>query len=369
MTDVTAVRVRVVPVGLAPRPTVPGEQLSVVLESAPATIDAAIDLALELARRPASIGDRWEALATIAAVDLGFVRAVEPHLDARGILDEWSAASATDAPVDDRSWGVFAAEGGDDPLTAYAVDGGWRLSGTKPWCSLAGRLDAALVTARLDAPAGEPVERRLFSVSLRDAGVEVIDGAWKSRGLVEIPSGPVRFTGVPAETVGDPGWYLTRPGFAIGGIGVAACWYGGAVGIARTVFATLASRSPNAHAIAHLGAIDELLQGARRALAEAAELVSRGDANGDAGKLLAHRVRATVARACDEIIERSGRALGPAPLALDAAHAKRVADLSLYVRQYHSERDQEALGRSLLDSPSGDVSWIGSTTTPGRAEA
>jgi len=47
---------------------------------------------------------------------------------------------------------------------------------------------------------------------------------------------------------------------------------------------------------------------------------------------------------------RAGRALGPAPLALDAAHAKRVADLSLYVRQYHSERDQESLGHALLEA-------------------
>ena len=66
--------------------------------------------------------------------------------------------------------------------------------------------------------------------------------------------------------------------------------------------------------------------------------------------MLAKRVRATVARACEEIVSRAGHALGPAPLALDAAHAKRVADLQLYVRQHHAERDQESLGEALARS-------------------
>jgi hypothetical protein len=59
-------------------------------------------------------------------------------------------------------------------------------------------------------------------------------------------------------------------------------------------------------------------------------------------------VRGTVARAVEEIVVRTGHALGPAPLALDAAHAKRVADLTLYVRQHHAERDQASLGSALV---------------------
>ena len=348
MTDVATVRDSAAPVTLAFGPTVPGAQVSLVLSAPLESLTDALDLALTLADQPSDLVDRWEALATLAAVDLGYVRAVEPHLDARGILDELAAASGENRRIDG-TWGVFAAEGGNDPLTARPVDGGWQLSGTKPWCSLAGSglLDSALITATIDGTSGE---RRLFEVSLRHAGVSAIDGAWVARGLTEIPSGPVRFDAVPAFPVGEPGWYLTRPGFAIGGIGVAACWYGGAVGIARTVFASLTTKTPSAHALAHLGAIDELLQDARRALAEAAAIVANGDATGAEGKLLAHRVRATVARTCDEIIVRAGRALGPAPLALDASHAKRVADLSLYVRQYHSERDQESLGHALLEA-------------------
>ena len=52
-----------------------------------------------------------------------------------------------------------------------------------------------------------------------------------------------------------------------------------------------------------------------------------------------------VETAVDETINRTGRALGPAPLCQDAQHARRVADLTIYVRQSHAERDLERLGR------------------------
>jgi hypothetical protein len=41
---------------------------------------------------------------------------------------------------------------------------------------------------------------------------------------------------------------------------------------------------------------------------------------------------------------RTDRALGPGPLCLDEQHARAVADLTVYVRQSHAERDLAALG-------------------------
>lgn len=346
-------------VSLSPDATTPGplaaEALAAVALRSPTqdTVDDALALAVSLGRhRPVpgtgSTRDLWEALATIAAHDLGAVRAVEPHLDAVAILTQAGLTQAVlaQAEAPDGAWGVFAAEGGGDPLTATHHDGSVQLTGTKPWCSLAGRLNHALVTALSpDGASG------LYSVSLAHPGVAVVPDTWVARGLREIPSGPVRFSRVPAEKVGEPGWYLERPGFAWGGIGVAACWYGGAVGIARTVFdATATRRDP--FLLAHLGVIDELLQSSRRALLEATQLVD--SAEPPDGRILARRVRLTVARACEEILDRAGHALGPAPLALDADHAKRVADLQLYVRQHHAERDQASLGEALAG---GDRPW------------
>ena len=336
-----------VPVSLVPNPQPAGPLTGLAAELAPGTVAEALDAALRLgavAPSPASgfTADLWSALATLAAHDLGAARAVEPHLDALAILQQAGETDrADDAAPATRTWGVFAAEGGDDPLTATRAGDGWTLTGTKPWCSLADRLDRALVSAHT----GDG-DRGLFAVDLAGDGVSPDGDTWHARGLAEIPSGPVRFAAAPATAVGEPGWYLARPGFAWGGIGVAACWFGGAVGIGRTVFA--AARDDKPFSLMHLGAIDELLESSRRALAEAAAIVDGGEPAD--GGVLASRVRATVARACEEILDRAAHALGPAPLALDAAHAKRVADLQLYVRQHHAERDQHALGRSLLAS-------------------
>ena len=296
----------------------------------------------------------WETLATVAAVDLGAVRVIEPHLDALAILDQAAPAEHPDSTGStETTWGVFAAEGGPRPRGSSQAGDRWRLSGVKPWCSLAGTLDAALISATTDTG-----QRRLFSVDLHDPGVHVEPAAWVARGLSEIPSGPVFFEAVAAIPVGDAGWYLDRPGFSWGGIGVAACWYGGAVGLARTLHTALRSQAAgnpagaDRLALMHLGAIDALLHGCRLALSDAAAQVDAGTAEGAGGKIMAKRVRDIVARTCEETISRVGHALGPAPLALDAAHSKRVADLQLYVRQHHAERDEASLGDTLAQQES-----------------
>jgi hypothetical protein len=45
------------------------------------------------------------------------------------------------------------------------------------------------------------------------------------------------------------------------------------------------------------------------------------------------------------VLDRTGRALGAGPLSRDEAHGRRVADLTVYLRQHHAERDLAALGR------------------------
>ncbi|GAB3599870.1 hypothetical protein GCM10027446_32270 [Angustibacter peucedani] len=70
-------------------------------------------------------------------------------------------------------------------------------------------------------------------------------------------------------------------------------------------------------------------------------------ADGDAGALLANQVRSTVAATAEQVLQRVGHALGPAPLALDDVHARRVADLTVYLRQHHAERDVAAIGRAV----------------------
>ncbi|MEW1953454.1 acyl-CoA dehydrogenase [Terrabacter sp. NPDC080008] len=293
----------------------------------------------------------WESLASVASVSLSAARAIEPHLDARAILAQARTAGHLTLGLDeDAVWGVYAAEGPGVRLEAVPAGGAGepsggeavRLHGTKPWCSLAGSLSHALVTA-WDGPS----TRRLYAVALGAAnGVTVHESAWFARGLVDVPSGPVTFDGSLASPVGPAGWYLERPGFAFGGMGVAAIWYGGAVGVARRML--VAGREPDQVALMHVGAVDAALWAARATLADAAQRVDDGRAEGSEGGALALRVRHVVSRAAELVLQRVGHATGPAPLALEDEHAGRVADLQLYLRQEHAERDEAALGRLVL---------------------
>jgi len=311
-----------------------------VARDAAGDVEASLTLALHLVSVARSMGHRtWSslsALATLGSVDLTTARAVEPHWDAVAILGQ----AGTVVP-EGTTWGVYAAAPPGTTLAAVpADDGAWQLSGVKPWCSLADRVSHALVTATVEAqPPG------LFTVALRDGGVSVDPGAWAPHGLREVTTSTVTFTDVPATPVRAPGWYLDRPGFAWGGIGVAAVWFGGAAAVAGALWDAARSRPPDQVALLHLGACDAALHATLLTLRHAARAIDAGRADGEDGRVLAGRVRAQVARCAEEVLTTVGHALGPAPLALDPVHAARVADLTLYLRQHHAERDLAALGR------------------------
>jgi hypothetical protein len=292
----------------------------------------------------------WEALATLGAVDLTVARVVEPHLDACAILAEAGMECPAGA-----TFGVYAAEAPGQRLEARSLQEGVVLDGTKPWCSLADQVSHALVTAWVG-----PDQRGLFLVDLVDRGVRADPDApaWVARGLAAVTSTGLVLERVDAVPVGGPGWYLTRPGFAWGGIGVAAVWFGGAVGVARRVRRGLGARQPDQVGLLHLGELDVALAAGRAALAAAARAVDgAGDGAGEAASRLALQVRSQVAATVETVLRVADHALGPAPLALEEEHARRVEDLRLYVRQHHAERDLAALGRTVLDTDEAAVGW------------
>lgn len=295
---------------------------------------------------------RWSLLAGLAADDLVVARLVEAHADAIAILAEIEGRGV---PTGTR-WGVWAAERPGSVLTAVPVGDGWLLDGVKPWCSGATLLTHALVTAspaRADGGKARPVnERRLFAVALDDQGVRPGPCEWAAAGMRGSDTRAVGFAGVRGRPVGAAGDYLRRPGFWVGGIGVAACWYGGAAAVAEPLRRRVAA-GDDPHAAAHLGGVDVAL-GASRDVVRAAAAAVDAEPGFDHSRL-ARRVRATVAGAAAEVMTRVGRALGPAPLAHDRRHAQRVADLEVYIRQDHAERDLAELGTAVA---AGDPGWL-----------
>lgn len=316
---------------------------------------ATIDWAVESGRRTPLPGTgrthgAWEVLASAAALDVTAARVLEPHLDALAILAQ---ARVEGLPVDaslaavgadaDSSWGVFAAEG--TRLKARRSGDGWVLDGRKQWCSLAGMLTHALVTAWTG-----PDTRRLFAVSLRNEAVTCHRGPWAARGLDKVVSAPVDFAGVPAGPIGEDDWYFARSGFAWGGMGVAAVWWGATAPLVRAIVARAGRQDADQLAAMHAGEADAAFWTVRALLTEAAMLVDGGITGRDLA-ITAERVRSVTATHAERILTLADHALGPAPLTIDERHARRVADLRMYLRQHHAERDFARLGRMLAAAP------------------
>lgn len=300
--------------------------------------------------------ERWRALAEIAYEDTVLGRLAEAHADAVAIMAELGGGGVdADCPAapSGEIWGVWAAEPPSPVLRARTMSDGWVLDGRKLWCSGASMCTHALVTAVADG------QRALFAVPLDRAVAQPVPETWRAVGMSESDSGAVDFDNAAARMVGAPGEYLSRPGFWHGAIGVAACWYGSACAVAEALHRHAAAGRADDHALAHLGAVTSALSAARTSLSAAAHAIDADprDTAGD-GRVRARTVRAVVEQAATETLDRVGRALGAGPLCGDSAHARRVADLTVYLRQSHAERDLAALGR---DQAEKEFSWL-----PGR---
>jgi len=280
--------------------------------------------------------ERWQRLSAWGAQDQVLGRLAEGHTDAVAVL-----AEAGRPPPKDRLLGVWASANEGTGLRSQRVDGGWVLGGTLRFASGSRVLDGALVTA--ETPSG----RILALVEVADLDPQ--PGTWQAVGMADSDSLDVHVEELRVaddDVVGPPGFYVDRPGLAIGGIGVAAVWCGGAAGVLDRVVHMLAGRSPGPHVRAHVGACWSAVRRGHTLLDAAADAVD-ADPAGDHRRLALH-VRHEVERVVAEVLERAGRATGATPLCRDADYARLTTDLTVYVRQHHAERDLEGLGDSAL---------------------
>ncbi|MFG2311542.1 acyl-CoA dehydrogenase family protein [Streptomyces sp. NPDC048566] len=279
---------------------------------------------------------RFDVLTRLGRLDLSLARLAEGHLDAAAILHEVEGTR----PGPGERWGVWAARPPSPVTRATRADGQWTLDGAKPYCSGATSCTHALVTA--EAEDGY----RLFAVDLDHPGAEPVDGTWPAIGMAGSDSLEVELRAVPARPVGEANAYLDRPGFQHGGVGVAACWLGGAHAVAAPLYGRGTEGRLDAHAAAHLGSVDMLLHTGDTVLRQAGDDIDAdpSDTRG-AARVRSLRVRALIEKVCSEVLEHVGRATGAGPLCHDEPHARAVADLTVYVRQHHAEAAAAELAR------------------------
>jgi len=178
-----------------------------------------------------SSGARFEALWELGRSDLSHARLGEAHADAVAILAE----AGREPPPEQEGLAVWAAEGPASRVAAELDADTVHLRGVKRWCSGAGIVSHALITAHDGGRA------LLVLVPMGAPGVDVTDDGWAAPAFSATCTRRVEFeVTLPATAVvGPPGFYLDRPGFWYGAIGVAACWGGGAAGLVDAVQAEL----------------------------------------------------------------------------------------------------------------------------------
>jgi alkylation response protein AidB-like acyl-CoA dehydrogenase len=284
---------------------------------------------------------RFEALSRWAATDLSLGRLAEGHVDALAILAEAGMEVADQRAT----YGVWAARSPGGTVARRAPDG-WHLSGRKEFCSGSLHLDRALVTA--DADDGY----RLFDIDVSAQVTSSDPDSWPAVGMADSLSETLSFGGpaVPAtRAVGGPEFYVDRPGFWFGSVGVAACWYGGAVGLVEHAVRALEATSselvlaPLGEAVAHVEAMRAILHDAANEI--------------DADPIDRHKrarrralvVRQAVHRGSSAVLERVVAATGARPLCHDRDQARRAADLVVYLAQHHGLRDAVELARMAVD--------------------
>lgn len=286
--------------------------------------------------------ERWRALARVAGCDLGLAKLYEGHTDALAILAECGAPQH----AHDGIWGMWAAEPPDDRAHIVARHGERvQLQGRKAWCSGALQIDRALLTA------WENDQPQLVAIELSHPSQRIQAEQWQAVGMASTASVTVEFDNSPGLAIGTPGQYLSRPGFWQGGAGIAACWYGAAEALAGYLREHCNKPRPDPHADAHLGAVDAALYGARAALRECAAWIDQHPQ--DDASFEVRRTRAQIEQAVEQVIQHVGRALGATPFCRSSHFARLSADLPVYLRQSHAERDLAELGQQVTSTPTG----------------
>lgn len=341
---------------------------------------------------------RWRMLGLVASDDLALAKLYESHTDARAILSELESvgamrgprvaaapvltevvpaadlqspsmqtgvaaqgaggaiggsasggAAAAAAPVPP-AYAVWAAEAPDARVeAARAADGRVVLTGRKAWCSGASDVQRALLTVWMSDGSGP----WLADVDLRQRGVQRDDSAWAAVGMAATGTASVSFDQVPARLLGREGAYLHRPGFWQGGAGIAACWHGALEALAEALRLATSLRQGEAwHLQLAMGQVDALLSANAALLRECGAWIDRHPtAEARAWTL---RVRTATDETAQQVIRAVTQALGPGPFCRHAHLARLMADLPVFLRQSHGDRDLAALGALSVSADDAD---------------
>jgi alkylation response protein AidB-like acyl-CoA dehydrogenase len=293
--------------------------------------------------REACLGVSWTgpftetvgALAEVARTDLCLARLVEGHVDAHRILAE---AGTVPSPG---VYGVWASRSAGTGARATREKSGWRVTGQVRFASGIDVIDRVLLPGWVD-------ERTHLLFDIPIDAVHPDRSTWHTAAMDASRSFTVAVDATADEPVGEEGFYLERPGFVVGGLGVAAVWAGGARSVTDLVATGLRAFSAGPHQLRRLGRMDQAAWQASVLVEHVAATLDTLDRHGVERSVAA--ARSGVVDACETVLDEAAKIVGPGGLVGSARLPRTLADLQLYIRQHHADHVWEAAGQHTLKS-------------------
>lgn len=281
--------------------------------------------------------DLMPRLAAFGRTDVVAAKLAESHIDAARILGQ------AEAPHHAGLYGVWASRSRASGVSATLTEGAIAMTGTVRFASGAGIIDRVLLPVWLAS--GEHL-----LLDLDPAGWIIDDSQWRTTAMAASRSYAVTVSGSAprGSQVGPPSWYLERPAFEPGGVGVAAVWVGAAARVVDLLDRSRSDARESETAQLRRGQIRRHLATAGATLAVAAtrldDAFSREHPETDDIGGVVTEARAITGASVRAVLALVRDLAGPAGLAFDGELTAAVADLDLYVRQQPGDPDDLRLG-------------------------
>jgi alkylation response protein AidB-like acyl-CoA dehydrogenase len=283
---------------------------------------------LGLGTSAAGADDLFCLLRVIGGGSLALGRLFEAHVNAIKLVATCGTAEQVARVSADALEGHLFALWVTESGPGVWLEGG-RLHGTKTFCSAAGHVARALITAR------RGTDETVMALIEMEPGTRTLPDRIRLQGMRAAVTGAMDLDGLPADIVGAPGDYLRQPAFSAGAWRTSAVTLGGLDALVETVRGELVerNRADSPHQLVRLGELRMAQETAALWVAKAARLAEADD--GDPGEVAAYvnLARVAVERAVLRALETVQRALGLNGFIEGRPAERLMRDLATYLRQ------------------------------------
>jgi alkylation response protein AidB-like acyl-CoA dehydrogenase len=296
----------------------------------------ALLLPLPMGARDLDVDLLASTLELIGSGSLSVGRIFEAHVNALHLIERFGTPAQRQASRKGACEGELSGLWVTDPqagaLRMFPTAKGWRLSGGKMFCSGAGHVHRAIVTA-----ATESGESQMLNVRLgRDERVQSLPG--QLQGMRAAVTGMVDFTGVMVEheaALGRPGDYLREPHLSCGAWRGSAVALGGLAALldAATDDLRVRDRINDPHQLARIGRAMIARETCRLWVRSAAQIAEDDRADRKERVAYVGLARIAVESACLDAMRLIQRSMGLTAFRKGHAVELICRDLATYLRQ------------------------------------